>query len=165
MGDGELDAQDPTHKVRLGYLKAEWWPISVLDRRDNGSAQLPTGKKLFIPRYLVRFSADKVLYHYTTVEGFFGIIRENAVWASDVRYMNDVEEIVHGQKMAIETLNRLAAKNRFGEFRRILSNTAEILASAELPSHFVASFSTVNDDLTQWRAYGNDRGICILHRV
>jgi hypothetical protein len=33
------------------------------------------------------------LNHYTTLEGMLGVIKSGAIWASDVRYMNDSSEL------------------------------------------------------------------------
>src|SRR5690348_8734147 len=39
-----------THKLRLGFHNAAWWPVSAMERAPDGSANLPTGKKLYIPK-------------------------------------------------------------------------------------------------------------------
>jgi hypothetical protein len=43
----------------------------------------------------------------------------------------------------------------------VLRKTIEILDGHEIPDYFVSSFSRRDDDLTQWRAYGRDCGICL----
>ena len=147
----------PSPAYRAGYLNAEWWPIGI---GVDGSAHVPD-KRVFVPKFVLPFHYGKTMYHYTTVHGLFGIVRAGAVWASHVRYMNDVAEVAHGRQVAIETLGRLASKARFGEFRRILRLAAERIMHTDAPNYFVASFSMLDDDLTQWRAYGRDRGITI----
>jgi hypothetical protein len=151
----------PNRRYKIGYLNAQFWPISVISPRQGDSQDESSDKKLYIPHFLLRFSPTKTIYHYTTDSGLFGIVKENAVFASHIRYMNDAEEVVHGQRLAVETLNRLAAKERFQGFRSVLSRCAKILEEIELPNYFVASFSKKSDDLSQWRAYGQDQGICI----
>jgi hypothetical protein len=32
------------------------------------------------------------LYHYTDVHGVYGIIQDQAIWASNIRYLNDSQE-------------------------------------------------------------------------
>lgn len=148
----------PKQDLRLGWINAEWWPMNPSEA--DPSAAIPS-KKIYVPKGYLPFQYGSSLYHYTTVEGLFGIVTENAIWASDVRYMNDAEEVVHGRDLSVAVLRQLAAKARYGHFARILESTTDLLAQSELPQYFVASFSTVDDDLTQWRAYGYNKGICI----
>jgi Protein of unknown function (DUF2971) len=135
--------------VRLGHLIASFWPI-------NEPGPMP-----FLPSSLARFSREKIFYHYTTVSGLFGILRDNAVWASHMRYMNDVSEYVHGRDMAVDILEKMARKARFQSFAAILNGSASMLSEGKTPDYFIASFSTIDDDLTQWRAYGQDQGVSV----
>jgi hypothetical protein len=155
----QLDNSTP--KFRFGFHNAEWWPIT----EDEQKAREVTGqnqqKKLYVPEFALALSWQNKLYHYTDVAGLFGIVEDNGVRASHVRYMNDVAEVVHGRELAIDTLRQLASKRRLGDFHPILRRTAEIIEASDLEDYFVASFSKVEDDLSQWRAYGRDQGICI----
>ena len=42
------------------------------------------------------------LYHYTSRKGFLGIIKTKQIWASHIRFMNDLKE----QILALEILER-----------------------------------------------------------
>ena len=145
---------------RLGYLIASWWPLGE-DVLGKDEPVNPGADRKYMPNFILRYPRKWIIYHYATVAGLYGIIEQNAVWASHVRYMNDVEEVVHGKQLAIDTLGKLATKVKFGSFADILRETAEKLSQGILRDHFVASFSQVDDDLTQWRAYGKDQGVCI----
>ena len=37
----------------------------------------------------------KILYHYTSLRGLFGIVNSRALWVSEIRYLNDAEELRH----------------------------------------------------------------------
>ena len=39
------------------------------------------------------------LYHYTSIDGLLGIIRNKNIWASDIQYLNDKEEFVRTIKL------------------------------------------------------------------
>jgi len=44
------------------------------------------------------------LWHYTTVEGLGGILKNQTFWASDYRYLNDASEIIHSKEIIISQL-------------------------------------------------------------
>lgn len=33
------------------------------------------------------------LWHYTNADGFAGVVKSGRVWATDVRFLNDTEEV------------------------------------------------------------------------
>lgn len=152
---------ESTPRFRIGFHHASWWPLSNGYQSGVGAIELSPGEKIIVQKFLLRHSGEGIFYHYTTVEGLFGIIEQNAVWASHVRYMNDASEVVHGRELALRVLRTSAAKLRFGSFTEVLRKAIDILDGQEIPDYFVASFSRRDDDLTQWRAYGQDRGVCI----
>lgn len=48
--------------------------------------------KDILPNLLIN---SQSLYHYTTAEGLIGIIENNEFWATERRYMNDMNEETH----------------------------------------------------------------------
>jgi hypothetical protein len=50
---------------------------------------------------------NRLIYHYTTLAGFQGIVRDRAIWASDVRTMNDRSEIAYGLGVIRRSVERL----------------------------------------------------------
>ena len=127
----------------------------------KGMAELSPWVKRFVQQYVLSFPEENKLFHYTTLKGLFGIIGANDIFVSHVRYLNDVSEVTHGQELAIYALRKLAMKLRFGNFSKVLERTAKIILENGVKDYFVASFSKVEDDLTQWRSYGKDSGVCI----
>lgn len=69
------------------------------------------------------------LWHYTSVAGFQGIIASGAIYATDVRYLNDAEEFIHARKMASEVVARTP---EFGEFNFPLRTNLEWLAAKNI---------------------------------
>ena len=45
----------------------------------------------------------ELLYHYTTLDGFLGIIRNSELLATDIRYLNDTSEFRTVPDLAAET--------------------------------------------------------------
>jgi hypothetical protein len=115
---GRLPTNSNTRNIRLGYLNAEWWPVSLAERMPDGSARCPLDRKLLDKKFLVNYYSGNILYHYTTLDGFVGIIEKQEIWASHVRYMNDSEEVSHGRFLAIEILKRYIIKSRFSLFKK-----------------------------------------------
>lgn len=145
----------------LGYLNAELWPILGVERNAQGVADLSPWVKQFAKKYILRCPDENKLYHYTTVKSLFGIIESNDIYVSHVRYLNDISEVTHGQELAAEALRKLATKLRFGGFSKILERAARVILENGVQDYFVASFSRAGDDLTQWRSYGKESGVCI----
>ena len=104
-------------------------------------------------RSLVEDSTPDLIYHYTSVEGLFGIVQNGNLWLSDYSYLNDTRELSHGADLVTEVANELLAKEVRPEAKDLLQHWITNLAS---PIHrvCVASFSAAGDSLSQWRAYG-----------
>jgi len=91
------------------------------------------------------------VYHYTTEEGFKGIIESQELWATSIYHLNDWTEFEYGRVALVEGAKAL------------LKNKEAVDAAVQLLSYlydahaplFVCSFSVAGDgdDLSQWRAY------------
>lgn len=104
------------------------------------------------------------LWHYTSVQGFQGIIASGNIYATDVRFLNDTEEFIHARKVAYEVIEK---SPEFGNFNFPLRESLEWVVSTIFRSDFlnpsiaqifVASFTDSEDDLSQWRGYSH--GTC-----
>ncbi|WP_405284342.1 hypothetical protein V3331_01900 [Gaopeijia maritima] len=62
-----------------------------------------------------------VLYHYTTARGAIGILRENEIWATDTRLLNDRTDHHHAIEVAKE---RLEARRDAGAEPRAARNSS-----------------------------------------
>ena len=95
----------------------------------------------------------ETLYHYTTFKGLFGIIDSQALWASDIRYMNDAAELRHTVDLVrTETRSRINAGvsdarllNAFVDWFSRKLTTGNLL--------FASSFRENGNLLSQWRGY------------
>lgn len=134
---------------RTGFVNAFF---SCLNDENYRTSQLRAKRE-----NILDMSRD--LYHYTSLAGFKGIIDENGFWASDNRFMNDAEENWNGINLVRKTLLH-KAKRSSRPFAAILLKVDELVASPSQHGHLVACFSTVRDDLGQWRGYGGG-GVCL----
>jgi len=95
---------------------------------------------------------DDILYHYTTISGLNGILSSGKVWASDCRYLNDRNELVHAINLL---LNRLE-----GDTKKMLEYALSSYSISRY--HCVFALSQSPKVLSQWRAYADDgRGAAI----
>jgi Protein of unknown function (DUF2971) len=101
------------------------------------------------------------LWHYTSAQGFQGIIGSGNIYATDVRFLNDIEEFIHARKVADDLVEKT---QEFGDFqfplRTLLKSAVETIWESDFlnPDYariFVASFSESEDDLSQWRGYSH----------
>jgi hypothetical protein len=103
---------------------------------------------------LVDTGLPDLIYHYTSVEGFFGIVQSGQLWLSDYSYLNDTRELSHGGDLVAEVAMELLANESRPQAIDLLRQWITDLQS---PVHrvCVASFSGLGDSLSQWRAYGH----------
>ena len=109
----------------------------------------------------VKDLGGKNFFHYTNVEGLFGIISNQEFWLSDVRFMNDPYDSGQYAINLIEEIIKEEEKDTFKS--NILKAFLNILREKnEQETRLVACFSTDGDKLSQWRAYGGaDISYCL----
>ena len=112
-------------------------------------------------RELIYRPIPEKLWHYTSTQGFHGIVSSGNIYATDVRFLNDREEFVHARKMADDLVadSLEFGKNHF-PLREHLRSVVDFAFKTDFldPNQaqiFVASFSDSEDDLSQWRGYSH----------
>jgi hypothetical protein len=102
------------------------------------------------------------LYHYTTLTGLLGIVRDKSLWASDIRYMNDSAELRHAADLIRLEVQERIARGRgkadlLGQFVDWVDNR---ITNGHLL--FGASFRSHGNLLSQWRGYSDHgKGVSI----
>lgn len=98
--------------------------------------------------------APKLIYHYTDQNGLLGILRTKSIWATHVRYLNDLQEIKAGEDAFRQVIRELAASHPNADDDE--SKIEAALDAIKRCDIYVASFSAANDgdSLSLWRAYG-----------
>ena len=100
------------------------------------------------------------LYHYTSSAGLMGIVKCGKIWASNIATLNDAMELRYVYEVANRVVNAPSPRLQ-AQFEAHPSLTDMIMGHAPstdgpfLPDVYVASFSEVEDDLSQWRGYTN----------
>ncbi len=98
-----------------------------------------------------------ILFHYSSVEGLYGILTSQSLWATSIHYLNDSSEF----KLSVELVEKILAKNVFEAPKIFLEKLRESLFRVQDINIFVASFSEKGDQLSQWRGYCPNGGYAI----
>lgn len=94
------------------------------------------------------------LYHYTSIDSLLGIVKDKALWATEIKYLNDSQEFRYFAELMRERALVYDASD----------NEAEIDAANQLRSWisdwfvggalvFTTSFTEKGNVLSQWRGY------------
>lgn len=92
--------------------------------------------------------ADSSVYHYTSIGGVEGILKGKMRF-TDIRYMNDREEVVVG----VEEFKKNFMRNYSAEYKSLIERNIEQIAKMHT---FVCCFSLDRDSLAMWNYYTKD---------
>ncbi len=99
----------------------------------------------------------KIIYHYTTKDGLLSILKERALWATKIHYMNDASELIEPSRIAKTRLGNLLSqldpKSKQIE-KQIILRMLDDISEWEQVNICVISFCANGDLLSQWRGYG-----------
>jgi hypothetical protein len=123
---------------------------------------------------MIMDNTDKIVFHYTSLEGLLGITASASIWATNILYLNDASEFNYAKSLLSEELRRICDvnpdfnnKTNFKDFPgyfffEILEENINKLLPSEHFSFYVCSFSEESDLLSQWRGYcANNSGYSI----
>lgn len=142
------------------YIRREWF--SPLGGRYYGWDSSSLANYFFVRQTfwnearrlkLVASNFPKVVYHYTSIEGFMGIISSRSVWMTDYSYLNDHRELTHGVDVVQGVIKEIANAEATQEILQLIASWSGKLAEVQ-NRICITSFSSDEDSLSQWRAYG-----------
>ena len=131
----------------------------------------------FLKEYFSNSPPYSPLFHYTSQQGFMGIIENKEIWATQIQYMNDAKELHYAFELANDFLykksnsgshisalgNALDVANRQNWLIKLGRDTLDIdllkrdlnksWGAFEVFVSFVFSLSEKKDLLSQWRGY------------
>ena len=98
---------------------------------------------------------DRLLFHYTDLDGLRGILAERSLRMSHSSTLNDPAELEYGKLLAIEVIERLLVDSELADVREFLRGLIGLVRSIGNSIHdlFVTSFCEDGDLLSQWRGY------------
>lgn len=94
------------------------------------------------------------VYHYTSAVGFAGIATNGHVRATNFSFLNDPSEVTYGADLTRELL-RTRRVLLPEEHKPIIDYILTSFDSEVVAEVYVACFTRLEDDLSQWRAYGS----------
>lgn len=95
------------------------------------------------------------IYHYTTQKGILGIVTRREMWATQVHFLNDKNEVFLTFKLLERELKKQAGRAQNPAIKAILNNIRHNLPRIDQGHICIASFCEESDLLSQWRGYGN----------
>jgi hypothetical protein len=111
---------------------------------------------------LYRIQPRAELFHYTSFAGFLGIVSSRTLWASSIHYLNDAKEFALGCSIALDELSSRISERTSREDDAFFLSLEERIQQVRYINVFVASFSQVPDQLSQWRGYcPPSKGMCL----
>jgi hypothetical protein len=106
------------------------------------------------------FGVAARLFHYTDLGGFRGIVSDHDLWLTHLRYSNDDEEMLHGQRVVSEVIEEQIYAPVAPDRSAFLESVKEKLM--QQVDVYICCFCLQDDLLSQWRAYGaNGMGVSV----
>jgi hypothetical protein len=108
-------------------------------------------------------SPGKELYHYTSLPGLLGIIESRSLWLTHTLYLNDEEEMAHGDHVAAEAVAAaLAGSATDAKKSAYLNQLNALLGRPTNEGVYICCFCQRDNLLSQWRGYGaNGAGVSL----
>jgi hypothetical protein len=108
------------------------------------------------------FDPKTTIWHYTTGTGLLGIVQSGTLYSTQVSCLNDSTEIRYASSKFKKALAELlpkysaqpAAVSFLTKYLKLIEEEPDRPTHAPSP-FFVTCFTQEEDDLTQWRGYGN----------
>jgi hypothetical protein len=103
---------------------------------------------LYLPR-----TTTQPLFHYTSLDGFAGMLASGKLWATHSGFLNDPTEVQYCSAILKAVVKNVVARapERVGNFLRAYGE--EIVRTAGEFSVYFTSFAEDDDLLSQWMAY------------
>ena len=109
----------------------------------------------------MRIKKIRPVYYYCSVETLLSILHNNQIYASDPLKMNDRDELLWFTKTFSDIKGNDELAHSIG-YNVSIDKIAEQLKNEGQDNLFVSCFSELDDDLSQWRGYGDDgQGVAI----
>jgi len=116
-----------------------------------------------------------VLYHYTSTDGLIGIVRNQQLWATDIEYLNDSEELTHVSAELTERIDsKITSLGAQIQDDRVNPRISQILVLRKLRDYigfvqaheneeraYITCFCEKDDLLSQWRGYAGAGGYAL----
>jgi hypothetical protein len=108
---------------------------------------------------LIQGDTPDLLYHYTDVAGLIGILSSGSVRATNLRFVNDAQELDHARQLMLDVLKDARRRAETAGQNAVIDAVEMNLTTWDgYPDFYSVSFSSEGDLLSQWRGYGSSGG-------
>ena len=99
-----------------------------------------------------------IYYHYTSIESFRAIVNSGKIWFGSLAFMNDRREGYAVRQFLENALGEIDSSEEMKAYKELMEEAAKIYQRYQ----YAFCASTLEDDLSQWRAYTElGHGLCI----
>ncbi len=98
---------------------------------------------------------ENPVFHYTSQWGLLGILKDKAIWATDISYLNDAAELDLAGELTRQQVEiaKTTATAEDGKLLEIIGSETAQSMHGGLQAIYICSFSSDGDLLSQWRGY------------
>lgn len=86
----------------------------------------------------IKIDKNASIYHYTSTQGLQGIITNKELWFSNIKYLNDEQELLYAEKLTQSIAKEFLKKNKNSIFLDLILNN-KIIPTIKLPIDYVYS--------------------------
>ena len=100
------------------------------------------------------------LFHYTDAYAVMSILKNQQIWMTDIRFLNDSQEFHDGVGFVQDAIGKVGLEDERPHMRVALQYLGDLdlkMFDGELKNNpkFLCSFSQAGNLLSQWRSYGD----------
>ena len=116
--------------------------------------------------YIQSVRIPAVIYHYTRPQGFAGIFKSKAFWASHSLHLNDRGESSYAEGLISQAFDEFQGEfmdhdSQGFEYLRTAIKVYAISVNTFRNDNYVTAFSSNGDKLSQWERYASPHGYAI----
>ncbi|BBJ65310.1 DUF2971 domain-containing protein [Enterobacter asburiae] len=100
------------------------------------------------------------LYHYTDLNGLKGIIENGSLWATNLYFLNDSQELLHGME-CIRKAIPFITDSLPRDYVNYIVESMNKYDLRQSKNAYNISFCLEPELLSQWRGYASSQGVCL----
>ncbi len=94
------------------------------------------------------------VFHYTSASAFEKILTSRELWATNFSFLDDPTEVTYGLSIVETSLRKERRRVTSSVVKAFWQDTAARMKQVAVTEFYVACFSGLEDEITQWRAFG-----------
>ena len=110
---------------------------------------------LDIEKRIKKYNYPDTLYHYTSMQVLFSIIKNKELWMGSAAFMNDKEEVTYFINQLESALLKNLPDAKIQECRDFFTRVR-----SKILYPYIICFSQQDDDAAQWERYADDAKGC-----